>query len=406
MRESVAMLAASLEEAGGSLTVVTGDPARVVPAFAATVRARRVVVSRDYAPYGVRRDARVADALAGVGIELASSPGILIREPSDVVTAEGRGFRVFSPFLRAWHQAPLRPVLPAPERIHGSSAPSGRSAIGSIERALGHVLPTASRDLLPDPGEAPARGRLDRWVASPAIDRYAVDRNRLDVDGTSRLGQDLRWGLLSPVEVAARSGGPGDGRRRYIEELAWRDFYAHLLYREPRVLREAYRPELERVAWADEPGLADAWRAGRTGYPVIDAAMRQLVATGWMHNRARMIVASFLTKHLGIDWRVGERHFMDHLLDGDLASNNGGWQWAASTGTDAQPWFRVFNPTLQGLRHDPDGDFVRRWVPELRDVSGSAVHEPPSGRYLPPIVDHREARSRALAAYRAAVARE
>ncbi len=159
-------------------------------------------------------------------------------------------------------------------------------------------------------------------------------------------------------------------------------------------------PSFETVAWEQDPAVADAWRTGATGYPVVDAAMRQLHSTGWMHNRARMIVASFLTKHLGVDWRVGEAHFMAHLVDGDPASNNGGWQWAASTGTDAQPWFRIFNPTLQGRRHDPDGAFVRRWLPELAGIAGPAVHEPSAGGYRAPIVDHAEARARALAAYR------
>jgi deoxyribodipyrimidine photo-lyase len=262
-------------------------------------------------------------------------------------------------------------------------------------------MATAEVDLLPSPGEPAARLRLERWAGSGALDAYDRDRDRLDRDGTSRLSQDLRWGLLSPVEVAERCAGPGPGRSRYLSELAWRDFYAHLLFAEPRIAREAQRAELDRVAREDDPTVIDAWREGRTGYPVVDAAMRHLHAAGWMPNRARMIAASFLTKHLGVDWRVGEQHFMDHLVDGDVASNNGGWQWAASTGSDGQPWIRIFNPTLQGRRFDPDGVYVRRWVPELRDLDGD-VHEPPAGRWLPPIVDHRAARERALAAYAAA----
>ena len=245
-----------------------------------------------------------------------------------------------------------------------------------------------------------ARERLARWTGSHALERYATDRDRLDLDGTSRLGQDLRWGLLSPTEVAARSAGAGEGRQRFLGELAWRDFYAHLLWHEPRAARASWRPSLERVAWEHDPRIIDAWRTGRTGFPVVDAAMRQLTTSGWMHNRARMIAASFLTKHLGVDWRVGEQYFMEHLIDGDPASNNGGWQWAASTGTDAQPWFRIFNPTLQAIRHDPDGAYVRLWLPELVGLEGQTVHAPPPGSYLDPIVDHREARARALIAYR------
>jgi deoxyribodipyrimidine photo-lyase len=205
--------------------------------------------------------------------------------------------------------------------------------------------------------------------------------------------------------VLERTRGEGAGPARFTSELAWRDFYAHLLWHEPRVARQAVRGALDGVAWSADATAIAAWKDGRTGYPVVDAAMRQLLATGWMHNRARMITASFLTKHLGVDWRVGEAHFMTHLVDGDPASNNGGWQWAASTGTDPQPWFRIFNPTLQGRRHDPVGGYVRRWVPELAarpGLDGAEVHDPSGRSYIDPVVTHAEARARALAAYREA----
>ena len=205
--------------------------------------------------------------------------------------------------------------------------------------------------------------------------------------------------MLAPSEVAARCVEPGEGRRRFLSDLAWRDFYAHFLWHEPRAARASLRPSLERVAWEQDPRV-DAWRTGRTGFPVVDAAMRQLTTSGWMHNRARMIAGSFLTKHLGVDWRVGEQHFMEHPIDGDPASNNGGWQWAASTGTDPQPWFRIFNPTLQAIGHDPEGAYVRRWLPELAGLAGEAVYAPPPGACVIPIVDHREARARALTVYR------
>jgi deoxyribodipyrimidine photo-lyase len=398
MRASLAELAATLEALGAPLSFVRGDPAEALPAFAAAVGARRVLASRDYTPYGRRRDERVAAVLAAAGIAWESHPGVLIREPEDVATASRQPFRVFGPFARAWSAGPHRVVLKAPDRLAGIGPAGGR-----LEDALDPVTPSADPALLPVPGEAAARKRLDRWAASGALERYATDRDRLDLDGTSRLSQDLRWGLLSPVEVAGRCAADGEGRRRFLAELGWRDFYAHLLWHEPRVARESFRPTLDRVAWTRDPEVIDAWREGRTGFPVVDAAMRQLRATGWMHNRARMIVASFLTKHLGVDWRIGEAHFMEHLVDGDPASNNGGWQWAASTGTDPQPWFRVFNPTLQGRRHDPDGSYVRRWVPELAALPGDAIHAPAPGSYRPPIVDLAEGRSRALGAYREAV---
>ena len=210
--------------------------------------------------------------------------------------------------------------------------------------------------------------------------------------------------------------GPGDGRGAFVAELVWREFYAHVLWHFPHVARGAYRPAHGAVTWADDPAGLAAWRAGRTGYPVVDAAMRQLAASGWMHNRARMIAASFLAKDLLIDWRRGEAHFMAHLVDGDVAANNGGWQWTAGTGTDAAPYFRVFSPVRQGRRFDPEGTYVRRWVPELAGVPAAYVHEPwtmPPGvqvaagcvigrDYPAPIVDHGLARARALAAYAAA----
>ena len=410
LRGSVLELARAFAERGAPLAIASGDPVDVVPRYAAAIGAVHVFVTRDLGPYGRRRDGRVAAALADAGIGWSAFPGVTILDPEAVAGATGRPHRVFGPFRRAWNARARRPGLPAPDRIPGITA-SGNAVAGTLAtpdailRLLEPVVPTAVESLLPAPGESAARARLARWAGSPALDAYATGRDRLDVDGTSRLGADLRFGLLSPVEVAERCAGPGDGRRRFLDELAWRDFYAHLLWHEPRVARESFRRDLE-VAWDANPALIDAWRDGRTGYPVVDAAMRQLRSSGWMHNRARMIVASFLTKDLGVDWRVGERHFMEHLVDGDPASNNGGWQWAASTGTDPQPWFRVFNPMLQGRRHDPDGSYVRRWLPELGAIPGAGVHDPPPGIvYLPRIVDHGEARARALARYRAAARR-
>jgi deoxyribodipyrimidine photo-lyase len=322
-----------------------------------------------------------------------------VHEPEAVVRDGGAGFRVFSPFHRRWTATEPRDVLSAPRRMAGVEVPGW--ACRPIAELLGAVQPTADPDLLLEPGEAAARGRLDRWAGSQALRHYDKGRDRLDHAGTSRLSQDLRWGLLSPVEVIARCGGRGAGPARFRSEIAWRDFYAHLLWHEPRVARESFRVELDDL-WSDAPdgALLDAWRDGRTGYPIIDAAMRQLRASGWMHNRARMIIASFLTKHLAVDWRIGERHFMEHLVDGDVASNNGGWQWAASTGTDPQPYFRIFNPVLQGRRHDPTGEYVRRWVPELQDDPAERIHEPGARKGYPgPIVDHRAARERALASF-------
>jgi deoxyribodipyrimidine photo-lyase len=285
-------------------------------------------------------------------------------------------------------------------------------------------LPTAAalgaRDagpLLPPAGEQAARRRL-RAFLSRAAAHYAQRRDFPAQDGTSRLSPYLRFGALSvrscfreAREAAADSPPAARGIAKWLDELVWREFYAAILESFPRVLRGAFRPEYERLRWnRDERGFR-AWCEGRTGYPFVDAAMRQLAATGWMHNRARMVVASFLAKDLLVDWRRGERFFMQHLVDGDPASNDGGWQWAASTGTDAQPYFRIFNPVAQGLRFDPDGAYVRRYVPELARLPGAAAHRPwdsprAAPDYPPPIVDHAARREEALARYREARAQK
>ena len=229
---------------------------------------------------------------------------------------------------------------------------------------------------LPEPGEEAA---LRRWRAfrDGALTAYADDRNRPDLDGTSRLSPYLKLGVVHPRTLLADLAGErGKGAHTYETELAWREFYADVLWHQPRTAWEDLRPEMSRMRYDEPEDALEAWKEGRTGYPVVDAGMRQLLAEGWMHNRVRMITASFLTKDLHVWWPVGARHFLDHLVDGDIASNNHGWQWVAGTGTDASPYFRVFNPVTQGRRFDPDGDYVRRWVPELAHVPGAAVHEP------------------------------
>jgi deoxyribodipyrimidine photo-lyase len=292
--------------------------------------------------------------------------------------------------------------------------------------------PACASDPLPPPiappggwtaGEAEAQQRLRAFTAgrTAPVFRYDGDRDRVDLDGTSGLSPYFRFGMLSPRQAAAaaadaRARGRGPRRRGpegWLNELIWREFYCAILRHFPAVQRTAFRADLRSIRWETDDEGFGAWCEGRTGYPIVDAAMRQLVATGWMHNRARMIAASFLVKDLLIDWRRGERFFMQHLIDGDPASNNGGWQWVAGTGTDAAPYFRVFNPVLQGRRFDPHGDYIRRWVRELSRVPSESVHEPwrmPAGAqraaqcvigrdYPGPIVEHQAARARALARY-------
>jgi deoxyribodipyrimidine photo-lyase len=414
MRESVAELGAALEALGAPLRVLRGRTAEIVPRFALELGADAIHVTRDAAPHGRRRDEEIAARLAPHGIAVEASPGLYVHDPDAVSTAAGRPFTVFSPFRRAWEARDRRPRVGVPDRLPGQSR-ARPDPVPSLAE-LGVAGPSADPVLLPAPGEAAARFRLDDWLAGP-VDAYHEARNRLDPGATSRLSQDVRFGLLSPLEVVERAGTGrgGEGRRIFTSEVVWREFYAHVLWHQPRVTREPFNRALADLPWRDDPAAFEAWRTGRTGYPVVDAAMRQLQASGFVHNRGRMIAASFLTKDLLLDWRLGEAEFMAHLLDGDVASNNGGWQWTASTGTDPQPWFRVFNPVLQGRRHDPDGGYVRRWVPELRSVPDAYVHEPwrmpPEVQemagcrvgvdYPGPIVDHAAARARALAAYTA-----
>ena len=401
-------LARDLEALGAPLVVRTGRPEEVIPALAADAGAGDVFASRDVSPFARRRDAAVAETLAAAGRQLRLGPGLLVAEPEEVHTTDGRPVTVFAPFARRWAAVPRRPLLGAPPAI-----PSLPRGVIATDRLPAGPPPTADPALLPVPGEPAARDRLAAWAASAALPGYAEGRNRLDADGTSRLSADLKFGTLSPLEVLLAAEGPGEGRRVFVSELCWREFYAHALWHFPHVGRGAYRPAYDAVPWIDDPAGLAAWQKGRTGYPVVDAAMRQLAASGWMHNRARMIAASFLAKDLLVDWRRGEAHFMVHLVDGDVASNNGGWQWTAGTGTDAAPYFRVFNPVAQGRRFDPEGAYVRGWVPELASVPDAYVHEPWTmppdvqaaagcviGRDYPaPLVDHAEARRRALAAY-------
>lgn len=415
MRESVRALGDDLRERGSHLAIRVGKPEAVVAEFAKEVGASAVYVTRDYGPYARGRDRRVAAALDKGGVGFSAKRGLMVHEPEEIRSNDEKFYTVYTPYRRRWEARDSRVVLPAPEEIPTPA----QLRVGRLPALdiLGPAEPTAHD--IPTPGEAAARLRLDAWIADGLAD-YDGGRDQLADDGTSRLSQDLHWGLLSPVEVLARARGGGIGRATFRSELCWRDFYYQILFHHPRVTRESFNEKYAELRWRNDADQIAAWRAGQTGYPVVDAAMRQLVALGWMHNRARMITASFLTKHLLTNWTVGEAHFMDHLTDGDLASNNGGWQWAASVGTDAQPYFRVFNPTLQGQRYDAAGDYVRRWLPELANVPTRYIHEPWTmpddvqreagciiGKDYPaPIVDHAAARQTALDAFKKVVSRE
>jgi deoxyribodipyrimidine photo-lyase len=396
----------SLDESlGGRLLVVRGDPADVVPRVAAAVDAGSVHVAADFNPYGRRRDEAVAEALADAGRELVRTGSPYAVAPGRVRKADGEPFRVFTPFRRAWTE-------------HGWRDPAETSAdtvdwIDPGEREGGPSAVPIPDDVrvdapLPEAREAAA---LQQWAGflADAVDRYGPDRNRPDVRGTSRMSVHLKYGLVHPrtllADLARRQGESVD---TYRSELAWRDFYADVLFHRPDSARQNYDKNFDALPLASGEAAQEAfdrWREGRTGFPIVDAGMRQLRAQAWMHNRLRMITASFLVKDLHLPWWLGARHFMQLLVDGDLASNQHGWQWTAGTGTDAAPYFRVFNPVTQGEKFDPDGDYVREFVPELRGIAGKAVHRPwelpggPPNGYPVPMVDHRVERLEALGRY-------
>jgi deoxyribodipyrimidine photo-lyase len=407
---SLARLAEDLARRGQRLLVRSGDPARVVPASLREWRAERITWNADHGPYARRRDAAVRAAAERAGVAVEEHEDRVVFGPDALRTGAGGVFRVYTPYRNAWWRRwaedPRRPegALRLPPPIPGA-------APGPLpdEAALGAGDATE----LPAPGEAAALRRLDAFLAGPAA-RYAADRDRPDRDGTSRLSPYLHLGALSPRvcfarALAAERAAPRAraGIRKWLDELIWREFYVAILAAHPHAVTRDFRPEFAALRWEDDEAGFQAWCEGRTGVPFVDAGMRQLARTGWMHNRARMVVASFLTKDLLVHWRRGERFFARRLVDGDLASNNGGWQWAASTGTDAQPWFRIFNPVAQGERCDPHGDYVRRFVPELRGMPERWVHRPweapaPPRDYPRPIVDHGEARARALRRFESA----
>ena len=401
-----------LQQLGGGLCLRSGMPEDVLPELAAQLGASEVYWTSDVSPFALERDRRVTERLKALGVEAIPSPGNFCADVSLPRTKSGKPFSVFTPFWNAARELPRRAVLDPPNELR---LPEGLDC-GELPQ-----LPALSAELnqpFCQPGEPAARAALELWLEGP-IDSYADLHNNLG-GGTSGLSAWLRWGCISARETEQRAQEHGgEGAEAFVRQLAWRDFYAHVLLMFPDNLKLEYQEKFRSLEWASDQQGFTAWCEGQTGYPVIDAGMRQLAATGWMHNRARMVVGSFLTKDLHIDWRRGEEWFERLLLDAEPSQNNGNWQWIASTGVDPAPYFRrLFNPVLQQQRFDPDGDYVRRWVPELANVPTKRLAEPwlmsdeeqaeagcVIGRDYPaPIIEHKQERLRAIERYKAASA--
>jgi deoxyribodipyrimidine photo-lyase len=403
-----------LRARGSRLVTRMGEPAEELARLRDETNASGVFAEADPWPYARERDARV-----GQRVPLTLTVGVTAKPYDGILKMDGSPYTVFTPFSRMWKALGLlRPadLIPAPERL---ATPMEVPSIPIPEQpALPASVPFEA-------GEAVGLRRLRAFAGGmdAPIYRYGETRNRMDLDGTSQLSPYLRWGMVSSLRatvaaVHAMENAPNAEAKKsaetWLNELIWREFYQTALYRFPHVLEQEFQERMRGIQFRNDPAELLAWQEGRTGYPVVDAAMRQLVTTGWMHNRARLIVASFLVKDLLIDWRLGERFFMQHLLDGDPAANNGGWQWTSGVGTDAAPYFRVFNPALQAEKFDPEGAYVKRWVPELGNVPQKYVHTPHTmpreeqervgiriGRDYPsPLVDHAEARQRVLSAFK------
>jgi deoxyribodipyrimidine photo-lyase len=409
--DSVAELRRALEARGGGLHVVHGKAVEEIPRLAGMLGAVAVYANRDYEPQAIARDAEVAARLGKRRIDFRTCKDQVIFELDEVRTRSGAAFSVYTPYRNAW-LARLEPAHVAPHatrQLSSRLAPYAGAPMTTLaDLGFMRVEPAVASGM---------SGAARLWSAfRERLVHYARQRDFPALEGTSRLSPHLRFGTISIRELVRQAWTRrGEGARSWLSELVWREFYFAILAARPDVVDHAYRREFDALRWEDDEAGFRAWREGATGYPLVDAAMRELEANGTMHNRLRMVSASFLVKDLGIDWRRGERHFAAKLLDYDLAANNGGWQWSASTGCDAQPWFRIFNPVTQSRRFDPDGAYIRRWVPELGRVTDARVHAPweltPQeqrtcgciiGRDYPArLVRHEDARRRTLARYAA-----
>lgn len=418
LHRSLRALGDDLRAAGTGLVLRRGPAAAAVRNLARETGARTVFWNRSPEPATAAGDAALETSLASDGVEVRTFNTFLLTEPGAVLTGAGTPYRVFTPF---WNR--LREIYRPPPATRAITAIRPHDGIenGGLDDTGLPALPPDPTDGLAEtwtPGEAAAHTRLGQFLADGLVS-YPGDRDRPDLIGTSRLSPHLHWGEIGPAEVwrttaALRTCSEPDAEaaEAFLRELAWREFNHHLMFYWPEIATRNWRDRLDSFPWRSDPHGLDAWRRGLTGYPMVDAGMRELRHTGWMHNRVRMVAASFLVKHLLVDWREGEAWFWDMLVDADPANNPGNWQWVAGSGADAAPYHRIFNPVLQGKKFDPDGAYVRRWIPEIAALPDRWIHKPwtaPPDRlaasgialgetYPAPIVDHAAARERALAA--------
>lgn len=384
------------ESMGGALVVRTGNPEEVVAQVCREAGADRVVCAKDFAPYGMHRDEQVAASLAKNGITFQQVGSSYAVEPGSVRKNDGTPYAVFTPFSKIW----MHIGWPAPFAtpiVKWSGAPELASEALPQDPPCDANLPEAGED---------AAWKVWEDFRDSALDRYHETRNNPDIEGTSKLSPYLRFGVIHSRSLLAELNET-KAHAVFRSELGWREFYADVLFHQPRTVRENLQRKMDSIVVDTDERAHQRfalWCEGKTGYPIVDAGMKQLLATGWMHNRVRMIVASFLVKDLHLPWQWGAKYFMRHLVDGDIASNQHGWQWTAGTGTDASPYFRIFNPISQGEKFDPNGDYVRTWIPELADVPNDVVHSPwLSGLlnpYIEPMVDHAKEREESLFRYK------